>query len=143
MPDRPSSAFALSLFGGIITLISALLSIGSWFSMYANSGTTFTYNLLGDLLGFTAVEALGLFILGGLCGTLIIAGAFMQRSGQKSKVRSGSIMLLVAAVVAAPWTGFGLLIGGILSICGGYLGLTWKTGKKSTLSPDQFPNVLP
>ena len=142
MSERPSSAFAFSLLGGIITLISALLLIHSWLFMYGISGTTFSYTMLVDLLNFTAIEALVIFVVDVACGVLIIFGAVLQRSGLKSRVRAGSITLLIATIVAAPSTTFGFLIGGILSTYGGYLGLTW-TGKGLATSPKQQANVFP
>lgn len=98
--------------------------------MYSSSGTTFTYSLwyfLGSV-DFTATEALVLFGLGAMCGVLIIFGAVLQHSGKKSKVKNGSIVVLLATTVGVPSTYFGMLIGGVLSMIGAYSGLTWKQG---------------
>ena len=128
MTERPSAAFACSLIGGIITLISALISINSWFFMYSNAGTTFAYSLwyfIGSI-DFTAVEALVLFVVGVVCGVVIVLGAVLQYSGQGPKVKKGSIVVLIATLVGVPSTYFGMFLGGILSIMGAYVGLTWK-----------------
>jgi len=128
MADRPTSAFACSLIGGLITLGASLLSINGWLFMYSNSGLTFTYSLwyVIGFLDFTAVEALFLFVIGIGCAVLIILGALLQHSGQRLKARNGSIIVLVATIVGAPASSFGMLIGGILSVIGAYLGLTWR-----------------
>jgi len=128
MTDRPTSAFVCSMIGGIITLFSSLLSINGWFFMYSNSGLTFTYSLwyVVGFADFTAVEALVLFVIGVACGVLIIFGAVLQHSGQQLKVKNGSIIVIIATIVGVPSTYFGMLIGGILSVVGAYVGLTWR-----------------
>jgi hypothetical protein len=128
MAERPTSAFACSLVGGLITMGSSLLSINGWFFMYSNSGLTFTYSLwyIVGFVDFTAVEALILFVIGVACGIVIILGAVLQHSGQRLKVKNGSIIVLIATIVGVPATYFGMLIGGILSATGVYFGLTWR-----------------
>jgi len=61
MADGPTSAFACSLIGGLITLGASLLLINDWLFMYSNSGLTFTYSLwyIIGFVDFTAVEAPG------------------------------------------------------------------------------------
>jgi len=131
MADRPASAFACSLVGGFITLGASLLSINGWLFMYSSSGLTFTYSLwyVIGFADFTAAEALVLFVIGVASGALIISGAVLQHSGQRLKVRNGSIVVLISTIVGVPATYFGMLIGGILSVTGAYLGLTWKPGQ--------------
>jgi hypothetical protein len=123
--DRPIAAFAFSLIGGIITLIVSLITINTWFSLYSTAGAGFAYSslVLGDI---PSGEAIVFFIVGSLCGISIIAGAILQFSGKKSRVRIGSILALLALVIGIPTTFFGMVIGGILSVIGVALGLTWK-----------------
>jgi len=64
--------------------------------------------------------------MGVACGVLIISGAVLQHSGQRLKVGNGSAIVVIATIVGAPAIYFGMLIGGILSVIGAYLGLTWK-----------------
>jgi len=134
MSGRPTSAFACSVFGGAITLVSSLISINSWFFMYSNSGTTFTYSIwyVFGSVDFTAVEALYLFVIGVGCAILIVIGGVLQYSGQKSKVRIGSIIVLIATIVGVPTTLFGMFIGGVLSTLGAYMGLTWDSEMTTT-----------
>jgi len=135
MADRPTSAFACSLVGGLFTLGSSLLSTNGWLFMYSNSGLTFTYSLwyVIGFVDFTAAEALVLFVIGVACGIMIITGALLQHSGQGSKVKNGSIIVLIATIVGIPGTYFGMLIGGILSVIGAYLGFTWRPRGGPTL----------
>src|SRR5712692_2230264 len=139
MTERPTTAFILSLIGGIITLILGLLSINSWFSLHSTVGGGFNYELF-NFVNMTAGAAILLFVLGAICGISIIIGAVLQYSGEKSRVRVGSILVLVASIVGIPSTFFGLIIGGILSVVGAALGLTWKP-KSSHTSDAQVQNV--
>lgn len=133
MTERPTTAFILSLIGGIITLILGLLSINTWFYMLSTVGGGFNYQLF-VFVNMTAGAALLLFVLGAICGILIIIGSVLQYSGEKSRVRTGSILVLVASIVGIPSTFFGLVIGGVLSVAGATLGFTWKP--KSSLTRD-------
>jgi len=128
MADRPTLAFACSLIGGMVTFGYSLLSINGWLFMYSNSGLTFTYWLwyIAGFAEIAAVEALVLFVVGVACGAMIISGAILQYSGLKPKVRNGSTIVLIATILGIPGSYFGMLIGGILSVIGAYLGLTWK-----------------
>jgi len=128
MAERPTSAFVFSLIGGFITLVTTVLVINTWFSMYSEAGWTFHYSLwyLVGSIDLTAAGALALFIIGVACGALIIIGAILQYSADMSKVRRGSFLVLAATIVGIVPTTFGLLIGGLLSITGAGLGLAWK-----------------
>ena len=126
MAQEPTSAFRLSLAGGIVTLIVALVSINSWHSMYEMSGMTFSYTFLVSMATVGAGWALVLFITGAACGLSIVIGAFMQRSGKVRVVRAGSILVVAASVVGIPGTFFGMILGGALSVAGAARGLSWK-----------------
>jgi len=134
LTERPTSAFVCSLIGGLIGLLDSIVLTNSWFYMYANTGTTFNYSawyLVGSL-NFTAVQALALFAIGVVCGFLTIFGAVLQYSGRKSRVKTGSIVVLAATVVAIPSTYFGMILGGILATYGAYVGLKWEPGRAAT-----------
>jgi hypothetical protein len=143
LTDRPTSAFACSLIGGLIALLYSIVLINSWFYMYSNSGTTFNYSewYFMGLLNFTAVQALALFVIGVVCGFLTIFGAVLQYSGRKSSVKSGSIIVLAATVVAIPSTYYGLFLGGILATYGAYVGLTWKPRSVATADSSLVPEI--
>ena len=128
MTERPTSAFASSLVGGIITLATTLLVINSWFAMYSTNGTAFGYSqwLVVASINLTAMEGLALLFVGVACATVILVGGAMQYSGKKSKVRDGSILVLIGTIVGIPTTSFGWLLGGLMSTLGAYLGFGWK-----------------
>ncbi len=107
--EKPTAAFVLSLVGGIFTLV-----LGS------TAGTTFTIVLFGLAGGPLFL------IIGRVCGALIIVGAALQYSSNQSRVTTGSVLVLAFAVIAIPFTFFGLIIGFVLSLVGAILGLRWK-----------------
>lgn len=67
---------------------------------------------------FFAILA-GVVIVLGLFGVLWMNTTFLSR------VRTGSILVLIAAVIAFP-TMFGFMIGSLLMLIGSVLGLTWQ-----------------
>ena len=124
MAGRPAWAFVLSLIGGAITLVVGMSDINEWYFLHSTVGG-FSYSSLG-LGSVPSAEAIYLFIIGGFCGASIIVGSILQYSGGNSKVRVGSILVLVGSIVSIPTTYFGVFIGGALSVTGGALGLAWK-----------------
>jgi hypothetical protein len=62
-----------------------------------------------------------------ICGTLTIFGAIWIDSGEKHKVKKGSILVLVFSILSWIGADAGLLVGFILGLVGAILGLTWKT----------------
>jgi hypothetical protein len=111
----PSTAFILSLIGGIFILLAGLYDA----AVYAIVGTTVLaiFPGLGALLIALAVLAL-------LFGLIIIVGAIMLRSKPESAKTWGIIILLFAIF---SWVGSGgFVIGFILALIGGILALTWR-----------------
>ena len=111
MADRPTAAFASSLVGGLITLATTLLVINSWFAMYSTNGTAFGYSqwLVVASINLTAMEGLVLLFVGVACAIVILVGGVMQYSGKMSKVRGGSILVLIGTIIGIPTTSFGWL----------------------------------
>jgi hypothetical protein len=114
MADKPTAAFALSLVGGIFIIIGGILYVA------AASAIGF----LGFGLGASVLAGLGVFGL--ICGILTILGAVWINSGEKDKVRNGSILVLIFSILS--WIGSfgGFFIGFLLGLIGAILGLTWK-----------------
>jgi len=135
MPARPTSALVCSLAGGIVTLLSSIISINGWLALSSSVGSTFSFSSPG-LGEVSSGEALILFAVGAVCGVVIMAGAVLQYSSEKQRVRRGSLLVLGATIIAAPATFFGLIFGGLLSVIGGGLGLSWKP-------PSQAPPSAP
>ena len=141
MADRPTSAFASSLVGGLITLATTLLVINSWFAMYSTNGTAFGYSqwLVVASINLTAMEGLVLLFVGVACAIVILVGGALQYSGKKSKVRDGSILVLIGTIIGIPTTSFGWLLGGLMSTLGSYLGFGWKPSNEAEL-PAKSPS---
>jgi len=120
MADKPTAAFALSLIGGIFILLGGIVyvALGS-----AVGG-------LGFGLGGSIIAGLGVFGL--ICGILTILGAVWINSGEKGKVRTGSILVLIFSILS--WLGGagGFFIGFLLGLIGAILGLTWNPPTATT-----------
>jgi hypothetical protein len=112
MAEKPTAAFILSLLGGIFYLLVGigLAAISSVFAFVPMAG-----------LAIAAIAGIGL-----LSGILMIVGAVMMNTSNKSRVRTGSILVLVFTLVGAIFTAGGAVIGFILALIGSILGLTWN-----------------
>jgi len=128
MADKPTAAFALSLIGAIFILLGglAMLALG------AVANTTFSLAGLGDFgIGFIAVGVIGI-----IWGIITLYGAIMMNSTNKSRVRTGAILVLVFSIIS--WFGSfgGFFIGFLLGLIGAILGLTWNPPTtESTVKP--------
>lgn len=114
--EKPTAAFILSLIGGVFILVGG---VG-----YAYFGA-----ICGGLVGMFA-PGMGALIflymaLGLICGIVVIIGAIMINSADPSKVKTGSILVLVFSIISLI-SGGGYYVGVILGIVGGILGLVWK-----------------
>jgi hypothetical protein len=146
MNDRPAVPFALSLMGVIISSISAMI-IGM-----AGSGLfgTFGYgSMMGGMMGgyYSGTGMMNGYSPWGMSGwgvytwlwiPLIVAsiavaafGVFMMNSSRLGNIRIGSVLVLVAAVLAFP-TAFGFVVGSLLLLLGGIFGLIWTPAKQAT-----------
>jgi len=119
LSEKPTAAFALSLVGAIFIILGGLFS--------AVIGT-----MVGGAVGMMGFEWFGgliivLGILGLVFGILTLVGAIMINTGEKDKVRTGSIIVLVFSILSLFVGGTGgFIIGFILCLIGSILGLTWK-----------------
>lgn len=135
MAEKPMAAVILSLIGAALIILNALV-------------IAFFTTLLGVALGVSR-GALGAFLprLGGLVflvgivglviGIIVLAGAFMINSEDKSRVKTGSTLVLVFSIMSF-FTGGGFIIGLILCLAGSILGLTWSP---SAPPPPPAPNT--
>ena len=133
MEDKPTAAFILALIGGILIFLGTLFSA---ISTIALESFLASLGIPGvPSVNFALVVALGLW--GAVCGTLTVVGAVWIESGEKHKVKRGSILVLAFSILS--WIGAegGLVIGFILCLIGATLGLTWKSQIK------EEPPVLP
>jgi len=106
--NRPTTAFILSLIGGILVL---LVSLG-----LAVIGAALTFFLAG--IG-------GVFGLWGVvCGIIMIVGGMMMNSHPDQHTVWGTIVLVFSILSLA--SSGGLVIGFILGLIGGALGIAWR-----------------
>jgi hypothetical protein len=127
MGEKPTAAFALSLIGAIFIILGGLVyvALGAW---------------LGSAIDFIGLGGWGyslmIFgVLGLVWGILTLIGAIMINSGEPSKVKTGSILVLIFSIIS--WVGAlgGFFIGFLLGLIGAILGLTWKPERRTTAPP--------
>jgi hypothetical protein len=115
MSEKPTTAFILSLIGGILVLLGGLV--------WAAVGT-----LLAFFTGFGYL--LYVFLLFGL---IIIIGAIMINSNPSS-AHTWGIVILILGILSL--IGIITALGGLLAIIGGAFALSWKP-------PSRPPNPPP
>ncbi|MEM3465889.1 MAG: hypothetical protein QW506_01895 [Thermoproteota archaeon] len=135
MAEKPTAAFILSLIGAALIILNALI-------------LAFFTTLVGIALGVFG-RPLGMFLprlgslvflagIGGLViGIIVLAGAFMINSEDKSRVTTGSIIVLVFSIMSF-FIGGGFMIGLLLCIVGSILGLAWNPSAPPPPPPSQY-----
>ncbi|HEV2225247.1 MAG TPA: hypothetical protein VGR56_00420 [Nitrososphaerales archaeon] len=118
MAEKPTAAFVLSLIGGIIYLLVGIIVAAA--AAFIGS----IVGLAGYGVGGLAVASVG--AIGLVSGILMLVGAVMMNSSNKSKVRTGSVLVLLFTLIGALFTLGGFLIGFILGLIGSIMGLVWK-----------------
>jgi hypothetical protein len=145
MPEeKPIAAFIISLIGGILIFLLAIIlgttmiSIGielkekekEMMTMPIKLGEEFTMTMTIPLI--LESESLGeSFILCGILayiyGILVIVGALLIYTGEMRKVRIGGELVLTFSILSLFSASIGgALLGFILGLVGGILALTWK-----------------
>ncbi len=146
--ERPSTAFTLSLVGFAIQLVAALLIVAAGLGVFEAYGRT--GGMMGGMMGSYGGSGMGFmgsyspWMMSGLgfyvwawIPILVIAlafgaiGLFMMNGVGVDSVRTGSILVLVGAVLAFP-TVWGFVAGSLLMLVGGILGLTWSPDVKGS-----------
>lgn len=138
--EKPSTAFVLSLIGGIFILLGggAMTMFGSWrgnygYGMMGGYGGYGGYGGWGGMMGpgFGMMGGLGygfgfLGALGLIFGLIVIISALMLNSKPEQHSTWGILIIVFSAlsVFGSAMGGFG--IGLILGLIGGILGVTWK-----------------
>ncbi len=129
--EKPTAAFVLSLIGGIIYLIVGLLVAAAAAFIGGMAGLA-GYGFAG--MAVAVVGAVGL-----ISGILMVVGAAMMNSSDTSRVRTGSILVLVFLLIGALFTVGGFVIGFVLALVGSILGLTWKPSMPMAPPPPPPP----
>lgn len=107
--EKPTAAFVLSLVAGITYLIIGLISTA------AATG-------ISDVRAILAVDGAG----GLVSGVTMVVGSMMMNSENRSRVRTGAILVLVFTIIGAIFTVGGFVIGFVLGLVGSILGLVRK-----------------
>jgi hypothetical protein len=114
MPKKPTTAFVLSLIGGICVLAVGFASIVFGVRAY------FAYlGGLGD-----AIPLFGVGILAASFGILMMFGGIRLNSRPQEHRKWGVVVLVFS--ILSWFVGAGEFIGFILGILGGVLGIEWK-----------------
>lgn len=127
MAEKPTAAFVLSLIGAIFIIIGGLATA----AIAAIIGTSLDIIGMGSYgLGFAVLGALGV-----VWGIIALIGAVMMNSTDKSRVRTGSIIVLIFSIIS--WFGSfgGFFLGFLLALIGSILGLTWNPSKSEATPP--------
>lgn len=125
MAEKPTAAFILSLIGAVLILIQGLII--AVFASIIGAAIGIFHPMFGGLVIIIGVAALSI-------GIIMLVGAFMINSEDKSRVMTGSILVLVLAIIGF-FVGGGFFIGSILCIVGSILGLTWKPSEPAYPPP--------
>jgi hypothetical protein len=119
MSEKPTTGFIFSLIGGIFVLLGGLL-----------------WSAVGTLL--TIFFGIGFLLYAFLVfGIIIIVGALMMNSNPKSAHTWGIVVIILGVLSLI---GITTTLGGILSIVGGALALSWNPSRAAnvqTIPPPQ------
>lgn len=134
MAEKPTAAFILSLIGAALIILNALIL--AFFTTLAGIILSVSGRALGAFLAGLGSLVFLLGIGGLVIGVIVLAGAFMINSEDKSRVTTGSIIVLVFSIMSF-FIGGGFIIGFLLCVVGSILGLTWKPSPPPP-PPSQF-----
>jgi hypothetical protein len=127
MGEKPTAAFVLSLLAAIFIIIGGLFYVA-------------VFSIIGGAMDFIGLGGWGysfvIFgVLGLVWGILTLIGAIMINSGDKNKVRTGSILVLIFSIISWFGAAGGFFIGFLLGLIGAILGLTWHPSKSERAPP--------
>ena len=105
----------LSLFAGIVYVLVVIL--------FALGETVFQERTGGG-------PGLLFLSIGLVSGVLMVVGAALMFSKDTSRLRSGSVLVLVFTLIGALFTAFGLMVGFVMGMIGSITGLVSKLRKK-------------
>jgi hypothetical protein len=125
-PSYPRSAYLLSLIGGILIFVDALLVIV--YATYGNSVFSLGLGALGMIVLYTEG------IIGAICGIVVVVGAVRFRYRPATSQMWGLIVIVVSIVSVLVVYG-GFFVGFILALIGGILAYTWKPFPAAPFAP--------
>ncbi|MEM2488164.1 MAG: hypothetical protein QXR44_06185 [Thermoproteota archaeon] len=141
MAEKPIVSLVLSMVGAILLIISglvimafiALITVFGLASEEAMGEIPIIGPIIAYLIGAVVERAiinLAPFGIGQIIiGILMFIGAVIMNSTSKSRIKRGSILVIIFSIIAI-FFGGGFYIGTVLGIIGGIFGLLWKSPKK-------------
>lgn len=125
--EKPTIAFVLSLVASIIYLIVGLIT----------TAAATVINSLPNVSGISDVRTVLVVVgsLGLISGVIMVIGSMLMNSENRSRVRTGAILVLVFTIIDAIFTAGGFVIGFVLGLVGSILGLFWKPSAQMPPSP--------
>jgi|SRR3972149_1167530 len=124
--ERPTTAFVLSLVGGVFILLGGgmMPTIGSF-----GFGGMMGFGGMGGMMGHPGYGMMGwagFGLLGLVLGAIVVISAIMLNSKPQEHATWGTLIVLfsVLSIFGGAMGGFG--VGIILGLIGGVLALTWK-----------------
>ena len=134
LENKPVSAFTLSavglafqIIGGLVLLYMSLFF--SWNHNYFGFGFMGPWMMFGGgwpwAFGFSPFWFAFFLIFAAVEIVLAVLGVLWMNSSNPARIRTGSVFVLVASIIAFP-TMWGFMIGSILMLIGSILGLTWQ-----------------
>ena len=142
--EKPTTAFVLSLLGGIFILLGggamSLFGFGGW-GMMGGYGGYGGYRGWGGMMGGYPGYGYGMMgglgfgtfgILGLIFGTIVIVSALMLNRKPEQHSTWGVLIVLfsVLSILGGAMGGFG--VGLIIGLIGGILAITWKPPQPKT-----------
>lgn len=126
--ERPTAAFTLSAVGLAFQVLAATfvsVMAASMVGFFGGMWQMMRYTPMGSWMPPFGLLASAWVIVAGVSIGLAIWGLLLLNNPSVERVRTGSILMLIAAVLAFP-TGWGFVVGSLLMLIGGILGLTWR-----------------
>lgn len=123
----PSAAFILSLIGGILIILDAIV--------VAAAAAIVGAAIAGVLPGLGAL-LIALAVVGLIFGIIILIGAFQLRSHPESAKMWGIVILILSLISFIGGGGF--YLGAILGIIGGILALVWHAPPAMAMGQPQW-----
>jgi len=127
--EKPLVSFALSLAGGILILIGAILLI-LFSTLFLPSVVVYDHQMTNVTTSLNPLFII-ISLIGIICLAIVIFGSILIITGNQNKVRSGGILVAIFSVISVI-VGGGFLIGLILGLVGGILALVWKPKAAAT-----------
>ena len=130
---RPTTAFILSLIGGILMIINGgmmfMFFMNSWYGYVGMCGMMGGYQGMMGSFGIPFGFMSGLMFIGLIAGILVVVGAVMLNA-RSAEHWAWGIIILVFSVVSFLGMG-GFFIGAILGIIGGAFAISWRPEYKA------------